>query len=600
MAQSLQSVSLTSPASDPNIDTGNSFTMSAAMTWGGGHGGNETVELHFEYSSTSGGPYADIPVSGSELTTSSTNPVSVTSSPASITVSGSGAGTYYVRARGIGGSTFSSAEQVVTVNQGAITGSLNAQESGSDTASASGSVLLNGSLAVQESGADTALMPGTVLIDGSLAAQENGADIASFNGTVSDPAITGALSAQESGTDAAAFSGSATVTGTFSVQDGPADSASLSGSVDITGGLSAQESGGDSASITGGVSNPGLNGALLAQESGSDTAGLSGSVEASGSVAVQESGSDIAIIAATVTVSGTLSAQGEGSDAASINGSTNPGVSGGLSVQESGSDIANLTGSVTVNGAFSAQESGGLPPGNWVDIDDPVTIQQIADEVVSRFNFNGQGDVLATLDDEQVNVKGVVGNSGGAGLTLQTGGVSKEMEKQLKSIGEQLAQLSTLKPDERIDAIQQAIKALSFDLTPAIDAVSVTERRVEGRITEAVNDITRSLKALPQPADQLQSIEQVLAGVTERLEDVGQAVASIEIPEMPEAPSIDHLATSDQVDDVGELVYKLHNFDDSGLRKQLKAVLAAQGTINEQLQIIKRLQVSGQLNQDYQ
>ena len=147
MAQFLKSVTLTAPSVDPDIAEAETFQMTAALTWGGGHGGNESVALYFEYGTVSGGPYNTIPSSGSELTTADTNPATVTASPSSITVTGVGAGTYYVRARGVGTSTFSSSEQLVTVSAGAVTGDLDATDV-TDTAALAGDVLVQGVLVV--------------------------------------------------------------------------------------------------------------------------------------------------------------------------------------------------------------------------------------------------------------------------------------------------------------------------------------------------------------------------------------------------------------------------------------------------------------------
>jgi len=119
MATLLASVSLDAPTTDLNLAETDTFTMTAGLTWSGGHGGNETATTYFEWSTTSGSGFATIPASGLELTTADTNPASLTSSPASITVTCVGQGTYYLRMRAVGSSSFTSAEQVLTVNAAA-------------------------------------------------------------------------------------------------------------------------------------------------------------------------------------------------------------------------------------------------------------------------------------------------------------------------------------------------------------------------------------------------------------------------------------------------------------------------------------------------
>jgi len=88
-----------------------------------------------------------------------------------------------------------------------ISGSLAATESGSDTFSASGSVLVAGTLAATESGPDIFAATGGVVVAGSLAATEVGPDTFAATGTVSTPSVTGTLAATESGPDTFAATG---------------------------------------------------------------------------------------------------------------------------------------------------------------------------------------------------------------------------------------------------------------------------------------------------------------------------------------------------------------------------------------------------------
>jgi hypothetical protein len=81
-----------------------------------------------------------------------------------------------------------------------VSGSLVAQEAGSDTFSSSGSVAIEGSLTAQETGADTLAASGSVLVSGSLVAQEAGSDTFSAIGTTLGSTI-GSMAAQETGAD---------------------------------------------------------------------------------------------------------------------------------------------------------------------------------------------------------------------------------------------------------------------------------------------------------------------------------------------------------------------------------------------------------------
>jgi hypothetical protein len=125
MAQDLTGVTLTAPASDPAIDTGQTFTMSCTYTQAG-HGGEESVDLHWEFATVSGGPYSAIPTSDVGSLSVTTNPTVGTDSTIthSVTVTGDGGGTYYVHIRAVGQSSaasFENGNQIVTVTAGATT-----------------------------------------------------------------------------------------------------------------------------------------------------------------------------------------------------------------------------------------------------------------------------------------------------------------------------------------------------------------------------------------------------------------------------------------------------------------------------------------------
>lgn len=87
---------------------------------------------------------------------------------------------------------------------GAVTGTLAATESGDDSASLVGSVVVQGLLAATESGDDSATIIGGTPpgVSGSLAVTESGADSAAIAGAV---LVSGALAAVESGDDTAAI-----------------------------------------------------------------------------------------------------------------------------------------------------------------------------------------------------------------------------------------------------------------------------------------------------------------------------------------------------------------------------------------------------------
>lgn len=156
-----------------------------------------------------------------------------------------------------------------SVSSGGRTGTLAATESGSDTASISGDVLVKGALAATESGSDSAAIAGKVLVGGALSVSESGADTAALAG---DVLVRGALAASETGNDSASFIGEGfvpTATGTLAASESGSDTASIAGKVYIAGTLSAVEGGLDGFAASGNIL---VQGTLAASETGDDTA----------------------------------------------------------------------------------------------------------------------------------------------------------------------------------------------------------------------------------------------------------------------------------------------------------------------------------------
>lgn len=324
MVQTVASCTLTAPTTDPNVGAGSSFTMTAALTWSG-HGGAERVSVFFEWSTSSGGSYSTIGASG-VLTTTNTNPASTTTSPVSISVTGVTPGTYWVHARAVGSSTFTSASQQVTVKLGSITGSLAAVGSGSDSTAISGGVTVAGSAIAVGSGSDSAAVNGTVTVSGSVVAVGSGLDAAVVSG---GPEDVGALIAQESGPDVLAASGTVanpSIVGNLAAVGGGNDSAVVSGAVSISGSLAAFGNGNDSTTASGGVT---VAGSAAAVGSGSDGAVASGTIVVAGSAAAVGSGDDSALASGSVVITGSGAAVGSGLDVFSGIGSL---VSGTITV----------------------------------------------------------------------------------------------------------------------------------------------------------------------------------------------------------------------------------------------------------------------------
>lgn len=256
MAKVLTAISLNSPASPLNVNVNDTFSFAGTPTLSGG-GGVQRYDFRWEVDS--GGGF--VPISGSTgLTTANTNPLVNTNSQAqnAITVTCAEAGSYTIRMAGAptsGGSyTIFSATQSVTVTLAAITGTMAAQESGSDAAAASGTVTVAGAMAASESGSDTFAGTGgsSGSVTGTLAATESGTDSASATGAV---AVNGAGSAVESGGDTATFAGMTLLRGLLAASEAGSDAASVSGAVAITGTMALVEVGADDFTGTGPVNS---------------------------------------------------------------------------------------------------------------------------------------------------------------------------------------------------------------------------------------------------------------------------------------------------------------------------------------------------------
>jgi hypothetical protein len=100
-----------------------------------------------------------------------------------------------------GSDTFTSSGKVI------VKGSLSVSETGTDTLSATGKVIVQGSLSVVETGTDSFSASGKVIVQGSLQATEVGLDTAAFTGVVTSSSITGTMAANEEGLDIANFDG---------------------------------------------------------------------------------------------------------------------------------------------------------------------------------------------------------------------------------------------------------------------------------------------------------------------------------------------------------------------------------------------------------
>ena len=222
---------------------------------------------------------------------------------------------------------------------------LAATEAGTDTAAFNGSSIIttSGDLAATEAGADTASMSGAVLVEGDFAATETGADTASFVGEGAAAIAAGDLAATETGVDAASVSGVVVVAGMLAGVEAGADTSGISGQVVVQGAAAATEVGNDIA-LFNGSSIIITSGALDATETGSDTASVSGAVLVQALLDALEAGADTAALSGQIIISGSVAAPETGSDFANFLGEGINLVQGTVAAVESGADAAFILG----------------------------------------------------------------------------------------------------------------------------------------------------------------------------------------------------------------------------------------------------------------
>ena len=227
---------------------------------------------------------------------------------------------------------------------------------------------ITGSLSVTETGTDTFSGSGDVIVSGSLSATETGADTFSASGTVADPSITGSMAAQEVGDDTFAGSGKVLVSGSLAATETELDTFAGSGTVLVSGSMSATEVGDDVFAGIGFLSQLPIFGSMAATEVGDDTFSGNGNVLVSGSMAATETGTDTFAGSGNVLVSGSLSATETGDDTFSASGTVTDTITGSMAATEVGDDTFSGQGEVRTGttGSMAATESGSDQLGGYV------------------------------------------------------------------------------------------------------------------------------------------------------------------------------------------------------------------------------------------
>lgn len=212
-------------------------------------------------------------------------------------------------------------------------------------------VTRTGNLAATETGLDTSTVSGEVLIESSLSVSEVGIDSLSASGIVTDPALIATLSATETGLDSISTSGDVIIKGSIGASEVGNDTIAVVGDVIVKGSLSRTESA-DALSATGDVF---VKGSSILTESGSDSLVANADIIVKASISVSESATDTLTANTKVLVSTSLSSL-ESSDSASFAGELGAAPTGGNLVAIENNDSYSATADVLIKGSTSSTE----------------------------------------------------------------------------------------------------------------------------------------------------------------------------------------------------------------------------------------------------
>ena len=274
------------------------------------------------------------------------------------------------------------------------TGSLIATETGNDTFTSSGTILVKGTLSTSEVGNDTFSASGTVAsasVSGSLLATEVGSD--TFDATAK-AIVKGSLLATEVGSDTFAATAKAIVKGSLSAAEVGSDTFAATAKALVQGALASTEVGSDTFTASGTVADAGIIGTLAATEVGSDVLAVSGKVFVIGDFAATEL-PDTFTSTGSVLVDGSFAAAEVGSDI--FVGSGDNVVGGILAATEAGSDLFIGSGNIVVAGALAATEVGS----------DIFAAEGFSGVVVGELAATESGsDIFSAIGDTQVFIQG--------------------------------------------------------------------------------------------------------------------------------------------------------------------------------------------------
>lgn len=181
---------------------------------------------------------------------------------------------------------------------------------------------IEGDLASSETGSDTASASGKVVVQGGASATEAATEDAFAASGALSSGIAGDMAAAESGTDTASASGDVFVSGVMSPSESGSDTASMTGDVFVSGALAVNETGHDAAIASGGVI---VAGAAALSEVGQDAAASAGNVLVQGDLVVTESGQDVFAGSSSGSSSGDMAAVESGADGFAADGSASSG-----------------------------------------------------------------------------------------------------------------------------------------------------------------------------------------------------------------------------------------------------------------------------------
>ena len=224
--------------------------------------------------------------------------------------------------------------------------------------------------------------------------------------------------------------------------------------------------------------------------------------------------------------------------------------------------------------------TGGVGGGGegWYDLDDPVTIAQVADEVIAKMNLERtlnrvvQGAIPAPPSNAVI-----------AQELARLMPIPKDTTKELRAIEQRIAKLAKAQPTSKpLQDLSQQVRLMQTDLTPVLESVAKTQAAIQAESARIIENMPKIPRAESYKTE-LAGISAALSNVQRELE-AGFSDISEEIGQIPET-DVSQLVTKAELNALKSLVGKLSNYDDTDLEQTLKSLIY---TVSDQADRVER------------